>query len=80
MEKIYQCVSKMHITNILELINSPMKSQILLIASVAVSLIMLKVVANSSSIDSLDIIELSSKFSRDSSLAGNKDDSQNCYI
>lgn len=57
-----------------------MKSQILLIASVAVSLIMLKVVANSSSIDSLDIIELSSKFSRDSSLAGNKDDSQNCYI
>ena len=65
----------MHITNILELINSPVKSQIWLIASVAMSLIMLNVVANSSSIDSLDIIEVAPGFSRDSSLAGNKDDS-----
>lgn len=71
----YQCVRKMHITSTLALTNSPVKSQILLMASVAVSLIMLKVVANSSSIDSLDSIELTSKFCRDSTLPGNKDDS-----
>lgn len=63
----------------MKLIDLPVKSQILLMASVEVSLIILKVVANSSSIDSPHI-ELFSKFSRDSSLAGNKDETQNCYV